>query len=90
MLKNKTEHLSMEEKMDLLLKNQQRIKHFAWARLILSFLIFFAIVILPIIGILWIGDYIRDVIGLSAQEVGEILRRVKSLTEFDALKGFLN
>lgn len=88
--KNNTENLSLDEKVDLLLKNQQKLKHFAWARLALSFLIFFAVVILPIIGIYWIGGYITDVIGLTGEEIGETLRKVKSLTEFDSIKGIFN
>jgi len=89
---NNTE-LTLEEKVDRILKYQKRIHHLAIVKVVFGFLTFFVIVILPIIGVLYVGDYIANSVGLSMQEIGDTLKRVKDLTDLggiDGIKSFLN
>ena len=90
---SKIEDMNLEEKVDELLKYQRKIHHMAIAKTIFSFLTFFVIVVLPILGVIYLGNYIADSVGLSLQEIGETLKRVRSLTDIggiDSLKDFLN
>ena len=92
-MKKQIEEMTLDEKIDKILKYQKRLHHMAVVRAIFSFLTFFVIVVLPIIGILYLGEYITNTLGLSMEEIGETLKRVQSLTELgglDGLKNFLN
>lgn len=82
--------MTLEEKVDELLKYQKRLHHMAVIRAVFGFLIFFVIVILPILGFFYLADYLGDTVGLSLTEVGETLKRVQSLTEIGSVEGFKN
>lgn len=84
------EEMTLEEKIDELLKYQRRLHHMAIVRAIFSFLIFLVIVVLPIWGFYYLVDYLGETLGLSLAEVGETLGRVKSMTEINGLDGLKN
>lgn len=90
----KIEDMTLEEKVDAILKYQKRLHHMAILKVIFSALTFIILVVLPVIGIYYLSDYIANSVGLSMQEIGETLQRAKSLTDFgediDNLKSFLN
>jgi len=86
----KIEDMTLEEKVDELLKYQKRIHHIAIIRAVFSILIFLILVVLPILGFYYMADYLRETIGLSLTDVGETLKRVKSITEINGLDGLKN
>lgn len=83
----KLSEMTLEEKIDEILKYQRRLHHMMIARAIFSFLIFLVIVVLPIWGFYYLANYLGDTMGLSLAEVGETLSRVKTMTEFNGLDG---
>ena len=87
---NKLEEMTLEEKVDELLKYQRRIHHIAIIRAVFSVLIFLVIVVLPILGFYYLADYLSDAVGLSLTEVGETLKRVKSITDISGVDGLKN
>jgi hypothetical protein len=96
MSKKKLEDMTLEEKVDELLKYQRRLHHMAVLKTVFSVLTFVILVILPLIGIYYMTDYLASSMGLSLSEIGETLQRVKHLTDLgsidnlDNLRGFLN
>lgn len=90
---SKIEEMTLDQKIDEILKYQRRLHHMAIVRAIFSFVIFLVIVVLPIWGFYYMANYLAEATGLSLAEVGETLTRVKGLTEInglDSLKNFLN
>ena len=87
---SKIKDMTLDEKVDELLKYQRRTHHIAIIRAIFSFLIFLIIVVLPIWGFYYMANYLTDVTGLSLSEVGETLNRVKSITDINGLDGLKN
>jgi len=88
----KIERMTLEDKVDELLKYQRRMHHIVVARTVLGVLTFFVLVVLPILGFYFLADYLSDTVGLSLTEIGETLKRVKSITDIggmDSLKNFL-
>ena len=88
----KAKDMTLDEKVDEILKYQRRIHHIAVMRVVFSILIFFVIVILPILGFYYLANYLGDAVGLSLTEIGETLKRVKSITDIggvDTLKNLL-
>lgn len=87
------EDMTLEEKIDEILVYQRKAHRMAVLHSVFTFLTFFVLIILPIIGAIYIGDYIASSIGLSMQEIGTTLKKVKSITDLgnvDTLKDFLN
>ncbi len=74
-------NLTLEEKVDLLLKYEKKQRTYNLVRMIFSILIFFFVVILPVIGIIWIGDYLKDSLGLDPARFKESLEKIQTLTE---------
>jgi len=88
----KLEEMTLEEKVDELLKYQRRIHHIAITRAVFSILTFVILVVLPILGFFYLADYLSNAVGLSLTEVGDTLRNVKGVTDIngvDSLKNFL-
>lgn len=84
--------MTLDQKVDELLKYQRRIHHIAITRAVFSILTFVIIVVLPILGFFFLADYLGDAVGLSLTEIGDTLKRVKSITDIggvDSLKNFL-
>lgn len=75
--------LTLEEKVDLLLAYQKKSQKFALVRMIFSILLFFIVVILPVIGVIWIGDYIKDSLHLNPDQFEQNLEGLKELLEFN-------
>lgn len=86
----KVEEMTLDEKVDEILKYQRRLHHMAIIRAIFSFLIFLIIVVLPIVGFYYLADYLSNAVGLTLTEVGETLKRVKSITDISGLDGLKN
>jgi len=86
----KIEDMTLDEKVDAILKYQRRLHHMAIIRAIFSFLIFLIIVVLPIWGFYYLANYLGDAVGLSLTEVGDTLQRVKGITEINGLDGLKN
>lgn len=74
--------MTLEEKVDELLKYQRRIHHAMIVRAVIGVLMFLFIVILPLWGI----HYALNQLGLSLAEIGDTLEKVQTLTDFDTLK----
>lgn len=92
-MSKKTEDMTLEEKVDEILKVQKHIHRMAIAKTIISTLTFIILVVLPIVGFVYLSEYIFSSVGLSLEEVGDTLRRVHSLTDLgnmDTLKNLLN
>jgi hypothetical protein len=86
----KIEKMTLEEKVDELLKYQRRMHHIVIARTVLGVLTFFVLVVLPILGFYFLADYLSDTVGLSLTEIGETLKRVKSITDIGGVDGLKN
>ena len=84
------EEMTLEEKVDELLKYQKRIHHIAVTRTVFSILTFVILVILPIFGFFYLADYLGNAVGLSLTEVGDTLKKVKSITDINGLDGLKN
>lgn len=76
--------------MDELLKYQRRIHHIAIIRAVFSILTFVVLVVLPILGFFYLADYLSNAVGLSLAEVGDTLKKVKSITDINGLDGLRN
>ena len=73
--------LTLDEKIDLLLLYEKKQKTYNLVRMIFSILIFFIVVVLPVIGIIWIGDYLKETMGLDPEKFKESLQKIETLTE---------
>ncbi|MBN2306662.1 hypothetical protein JXD20_01640 [Candidatus Peregrinibacteria bacterium] len=88
----KLEEMTLEEKVDELLKYQRKLHYMAILKTVFSFLTFLILVVLPIAGAFYLADYVRDALGLSLTEIGETLRKIKGVTDIngvDSIKNFL-
>ena len=86
------EEMTLEEKVDELLKYQRKLHHMAIIKAIFSGLTFLILVVLPILGAYYLADYLGNAFGLSLAEIGETLKKVKSITDIngvDSLKSLL-
>lgn len=79
--------MTLEEKVDEILKYQRRLHHMAIVRAIFSFLIFLIIVVLPIWGFYYLANYMTDAVGLNLAEIGDTLKGVKDITDLSGLEG---
>ncbi len=76
MIKKKQEKkLSTDEKIDLLLDYQKKIKRYNLIRMIFSILVFLIVVVLPVIGFVWLSDYFKEELGLDPNEFRESLEQ---------------
>jgi predicted nucleic acid-binding Zn ribbon protein len=94
-MSKKIEDMTTDEKIDELLKYQRKLHRMAIIKTILSSLTFILLVVLPIAGTIYLGNYILNSLGLSLQEIGDTLGKVKNLTEIgtngiDNLKELFN
>ncbi len=80
-MKKGEKNLSTEEKIDLLLDYQKKIKRYNLIRMIFSILVFVIVVVLPVIGIVWLGDYFRETLGLDPAKFKESLDNFQQLTD---------
>ncbi len=88
----KIEQMTLEEKVDELLVYQRKIHHMAILKTVFSGLTFLILVVLPVVGVYYLANHLTETIGLSLTEIGDTLKRVKSLTDLggiDNLKNFL-
>ncbi len=83
----KVENMTLDEKVDEILKYQRRFQHMAIARAVISFVIFLVIVVLPIWGFYYIANYMTDAMGMNLTEIGDTLQNVKGITEINGLEG---
>lgn len=67
------EPLTLEEKVDKILKYQTRLHHLAVFKAVLSFLIFLILVVLPVFGFYYLSDYIQKKAGMSFTQMEETL-----------------
>lgn len=74
--------MSLEEKVDQLLKYQIKIQRHARVKTVISLITFMVAIVIPVALAIWAGRYIQDTLGLTTDEVGQILRNVKNLTDF--------
>lgn len=86
----KIEEMTLEQKVDELLKYQRRLHHIAIARMIFTFLTFFILVVLPIIGFYYVAQHLKANLGLSISEIGDTLKQVKDLTDLNTMDGIRN
>lgn len=82
--------MTLEEKVDAILKYQKSLHRMAIIRGVFGLLIFFILVILPIWGVYYLMDYLRNTMGFSFTDIGETLNRVKNLTEISDIEGLKN
>lgn len=82
--------MTLEQKVDELLRYQKKLHHIAIARMVFTFLTFFILVVLPIIGFYYLAEHFKQNIGLSMSEIGDTLKQVKSLTELSSMDGIRN
>ena len=84
------EEMTLEEKIDEILKYQRKLHHAAIVRAVFSFLTFLVLVVLPIAGAFYLADYVADNIGLSMSEIGETLQKVRGVTEINGVDSLKN
>ena len=75
--------MTLEEKVDEILKYQIQLKRHARIKTFISVITFAIAIVIPVALAIWAGRYIQDTLGLTTDEVGQILKNVKSLTEFN-------
>lgn len=88
----KIEEMTLEEKIDELLKFQRRQRIYGIIRVIFNVLIFVVVVVLPIWGFYWIVDYLQNSAGINLSDISETLGNVKKVSDMgsngvDSLKG---
>jgi hypothetical protein len=81
----KIEEMTLEEKVDELLMRQRRQQKFAIVRGIMSFMIFFVLVILPIWGFYYALNYLKQSAGFDFSQISETLNNFKSLEKAESL-----
>ncbi len=74
--------MTLEEKVDHLLKYQIKMQRYARIKTVLSIITFIVVIVIPIILTIWAGRYLQETLGLTGSEIGEVLRDVKNLTDF--------
>ncbi|QQR83119.1 hypothetical protein IPJ72_04895 [Candidatus Peregrinibacteria bacterium] len=74
--------MTTDEKLDLLIKYQRSARHWAAFRGIMSFLVFFIFIVLPLIASFYLVDYIRQNVDLDAMKV----QYQEALSGFGSLK----
>lgn len=78
---NEEKPLTLEEKVDLILAYQKRATRYAAVRIVTNIILFILVVVLPILGALWIGDYLTNQLGFDSNMFKQSLQDLKSLTE---------
>ena len=73
--------LSTEEKIDLLLEYQKKIKRYNLIRMIFSILVFVIVVVLPVVGFVWLGDYFKETLGLDPDAFKESIESLNKLNQ---------
>ncbi|MBU0578302.1 hypothetical protein KJ742_03845 [Patescibacteria group bacterium] len=71
------DQLSTDEKLDLIIKYQKSAAHWAMARTIISILIIFIFIVLPIIGTFYLFDKLKNSVDFA--EIGQTISNVKEL-----------
>ncbi|MFH0837825.1 MAG: hypothetical protein V1880_00990 [Patescibacteria group bacterium] len=89
-MRKKTEDMTLEEKVDAILKYQKSLHRMAIIRSVFGFLIFFVLVVLPIYGVFYLMDYLRNTMGFSFTEIGETLNHIKNITEGGNIESLKN
>ena len=79
--------LSLEEKVDKILVYQKSMKRWQMVRTIMSLIVFFILVVLPIMGAFWLADYIKNTIDFG--EVGQTVEGLKGLSDLGNIKSQL-
>lgn len=83
------EEMTLEEKVDELLKFQRKMHKMAIIRSIFNLLIFFSLVILPIWGYYYMVGYLKDTMGIDFTNIGETLQRAQNIGSAEGLTDFL-
>jgi hypothetical protein len=73
----------IEKKVDKLLRYQRQARFWYIAKLTLQILTIIAIILLPILAYYWVVNWIQESVGLTMQEFGELLNRLRSLTDIE-------
>ena len=85
--------MTIDEKLDAILANQVTLKRYAKWKVIFSGISFFFVIVVPLLLLIWAGYYIQDTLGLTGEEMSEMLRKAKTITDFggiEGLKQFMN
>jgi len=80
----KIEEMTLEEKIDELLKFQRRQRIYGIIRIVFNVLLFLVIVVLPIWGVYWTLDYLKNNAGIDISQIGNTLKNVKTVTDTSA------
>ena len=80
----KIEEMTLEEKIDELLKYQRRQRIYGIIRTVFNVLLFVVIVVLPIWGVYWMLDYLKNTAGIDLSQIGTTLKNVKTVTDAGA------
>jgi hypothetical protein len=80
----KIEEMTLEEKIDELLKFQRRQRIYGIIRVVFNVLLFIIIVVLPIWGVYWTLDYLKNTAGIDFTHIGDTLKNVKTVTDVGA------
>ncbi len=84
------EEMTLEEKVDEILRFQRRAHRMAIVKSMISIALFVVLVIIPLVGFYyWIQDF-QENFGMSMTEVGDTLKRVDNITELDGLDSLKN
>lgn len=73
------QHLTLEEKIDLILEYQQKAHRHARFRLTSGIIFFIILIGLPLLGIFWFTTHFQEVLGVNPEELRESLNKVNSL-----------
>ena len=68
--------LTLDEKLDKILHQQKKIRNLQIFRMVFGFVVFLLVVVAPIYGLIWFGNYFTNDLGLDPQlfldSVGEV------------------
>ena len=75
---NNPEEMTLEEKVDEILRYQRNAHRMAIIRGIISFLLFFILIVLPLFGFYyWVKDF-QENSGINLSEIGNTLQNAKN------------
>lgn len=84
------EDMTLDEKIDEILKYQRRLHNITIIKGIISFSLFMILVVLPMIGFYYWFQSFQENYGMNLSEIGETLQQVKSITDIDEIENFRN
>lgn len=81
---NEEKILTLEEKVDQILEYQKKAARYAGVRIVMNIILFVLVVVLPILGAFWLGDYLTNELGFDTSIFKKSLQELQSITELNS------